>query len=56
MDSRRLRGQAALANTSPMGRPACPDDIAMAEPFLARDDSSYMTGVPLIVDSGGTAR
>jgi NAD(P)-dependent dehydrogenase (short-subunit alcohol dehydrogenase family) len=40
----------------PMGRPGQPHEIAQAALWLASDDSSFVTGVPLPVDGGLVAR
>jgi NAD(P)-dependent dehydrogenase (short-subunit alcohol dehydrogenase family) len=56
----RLRGldwktYLAGCENRPMGRIGTPDEIAKAVLFLASDDSSFMTGVAMPVDGGGTA-
>jgi NAD(P)-dependent dehydrogenase (short-subunit alcohol dehydrogenase family) len=40
----------------PLGRPSQPEEIANAALFLACDESSFVTGVPLPVDGGYIAR
>jgi NAD(P)-dependent dehydrogenase (short-subunit alcohol dehydrogenase family) len=40
----------------PMGRPGQPEEIAHAALWLASDDASFVTGVPLPVDGGLVAR
>ena len=44
-----------LVEKHPIGRLGVPDDIAKGVPFLASDDSSFMTGSELVIDGGYTA-
>ncbi|BEP94846.1 SDR family oxidoreductase [Acidovorax sp. sif1233] len=47
-------GHRARDARCPMGRQGSPWDIAKAALFLASDDSSYITGVQLVVDGGSS--
>ena len=47
---------AALVDLHPIGRLAQPEEIANCALFLASDESSFVTGSPLIVDGGYTAQ
>ena len=45
----------AFMRTQPMGRVGQPEEIARAALYLASDDSTFVTGVALVVDGGWTA-
>ncbi|HEY1366832.1 MAG TPA: SDR family NAD(P)-dependent oxidoreductase [Gaiellaceae bacterium] len=47
--------RAEYARSNPLQRIADPREIANCVLFLASDESSFMTGAPLIVDGGGLA-
>jgi len=46
----------AATASEPLGRNAQPEEIANAILFLASDESSFVTGCPLLVDGGYLAR
>jgi 3(or 17)beta-hydroxysteroid dehydrogenase len=66
IDTPMLRGQAEgeeakaimekFVAAHPIGRTATVEDIAAAAVFMAADESSFMTGAPIIIDGGNTIR
>jgi 3alpha(or 20beta)-hydroxysteroid dehydrogenase len=54
----RVRGdrpEEAMSRLAPLRRVGQADDIAHAALYLAGDESSYVTGVPFVVDGGFVA-
>jgi 3-oxoacyl-[acyl-carrier protein] reductase len=49
------RGDHATWAEAPIGRHADPSELAAAVAFLCADESSFMTGSPVMVDGGFTA-
>ena len=45
-----------LANMQPMGRIGTPNEVAEAVVWLCSDAASFITGIPLPIDGGTTAR
>ena len=46
----------ALEERTPMGRLGQPEEIAYAALYLASDEASFVTGIPLAVDGAWTAQ
>ena len=44
-----------LADATPMGRLAEPEEVAAVIVFLASDEASFITGAEFVVDGGYTA-
>jgi len=55
-EEQRRAVEPLVAEAEPMGRLGTPEEIARAALFLASEDSSFMTGAPLIVDGGLLAK
>ncbi len=56
MTRERLQGdfryRALMLDSTPLGRPGSPEDVAGAAVFLASDDAAFITGQVLTVDGG----
>ena len=50
----REAAYAAVTATTPLRRPAAPEELAGAVAYLVSDDSSFVTGAVLTVDGGST--
>ncbi len=54
LETEAIRGQ--VLTQTPLGRFGTPEEVAKVALVLASDESSFVTGAPLIVDGGWTAR
>jgi len=55
LDTDREAAFAMVANNTPVGWIASPDDVAGIFTFLASDESRYMTGAKLVIDGGSSS-
>ena len=51
---RKLRGE--INALTPWGEWGIVEDIAKCAVFLASEDASYVTGLPMVIDGGYTAQ
>ena len=55
-EEQRLEVEREVSQAIPAGRIADPMEVARAVLFLASDESSFITGTPLVVDGGLLAK